>query len=169
MITWRCRCPKKSLSWSPSAEEDLSRTPAACGCCQTGSGWRDESPSRHRTRCPPTKHAQTRDSAPNVLLFFFSSLPSTFAAPQSVEDVVASNGADVTPCSIYSRQRTSAAVEDVTYNRRAPRRQDFPEFPSGNIHKPHKPDQCNHNRNRPRIQTEVQERRNTLKVKLSRA
>lgn len=101
--------------------------------------------------------------------FFFSSLPSTFAAPQSVEDVVASNEADVTPCSIYSRQRTSAAVEDVTYNRRAPRRQDFPVFPSGNIHKPHKPDQCNHNRNRPRIQTEVQEHRNTLKVKLSRA
>lgn len=102
-------------------------------------------------------------------LFFFSSHPSTFAASQSVEDVVVSNGADVTPCSIYSRQRTSAAVEDVTYNRRAPRRQDFPVFPSGNIHKPRKPDQCNHNRNRPRIQTEVQERKNTLKVKLSRA
>lgn len=100
--------------------------------------------------------------------FFFPLPPShPRSLLPSVEDVVPSNGADVTPCSIYSRQRTSAAVEDVTYNRRAPRRQDFPVFPSGNIHTPHKPDQCNHNRNRPRIQTEVQERRNTLKVKPS--
>lgn len=54
--TWPCRCPKRSLSWSRSAGEDLSQSLAGRWCCRTGLGWRDESPSRRRTRCRPAGH-----------------------------------------------------------------------------------------------------------------
>lgn len=63
-------------------------------------------------------------------VLLFSAVPPR----QSAEDVVGSGGVDMTKCSLYSRQRTSAAMEDVTYTHWAPQWEDFPVFLSGKLH-----------------------------------
>lgn len=74
-----------------------------------------------------------------TLKVFFLSLPSmclSSAVPpvQSTEDVVGSGGLDMTNCSLYSTQRTSAVMEDVTYTHQAPQWEDFPVFLCGKLH-----------------------------------
>ena len=61
-------------------------------------------------------------------------LSSPLSPPRlSAEDVVGSGGIYMTQVALYSRQRTSAAMEDVTYNHLAAESEEFPVFPSGKL------------------------------------
>lgn len=138
LSTWQYQFPGKSWSWSRSAGEVVWQTSAEQECCQTGSGWHDESQSHRRTLCPPGKHTHTRFSYKHystLHLFFLVLLFSASPPRHSAEDVVGSGGVNMTQCSLYRRQKTSAAMEDVTYNHWAPQWEEFPVFPSGKLHK----------------------------------
>lgn len=147
--TWRCQCPGKSWSWSRSAEEVRRQISAERACCRTGSGWRGESLSHHKTLCPPGKHTDA-----HVLFFLFSSLSvhdflffHFSAAPprQHVKDVVGSFGDDMTQCSIYRK------AEDFSSHGRCdlqPLGSTVTRLSSVSLWKtPQTSDRCDHNKN----------------------